>query len=916
MDASVSRQLARTAEFTGKTLGKADVADPGLLQTALLMSNLSNAVYIPNELIHWESDVVRQALCVVSQQISSFKPLLKHAHPASDTGPFEDSGRQYGIWDVEGLGVVVAFGGTQDPIDILVNLNFETHQLTAGSFDVHLHAGVYRAAKLCCSDIASQCIKLCRKPDGEVLPLFLTGHSLGGALALCAFVELVAAAPDIRLSLAYGGVFTFGAPAVVHTGTDVKALAYLAQQLTGFAQVSSRLPIHCFVNDLDIVPRLLESSQVTSWSPVVQLMLPKRTRTIQTKASSGGSFRSIGATYLLLNDSIKVFDSQSEQHQLKRTVELAYQSATGCSSKIALSGMIQRCYQDHSIEKYVSKLQAAVQHTVPVLFMGGSTDDYEAVPIKRLSAATGTLSPETSLRHKATGMVSHSAFCRLSDGTADCGAPLIHAHYPEGTQPTAGFSPQSQHLNMSYDGVVQGPVATAQPAQSKLAKLANMANTPLGKVAIGALGVTAGLVVAPVLAVGSALTAPLNLGLAGFNVYQCWSMSNKLDQYDRKLSVIVKCGANTQEQVQRISDQVHDSSARTLEAVGQVSNQCVMKHCENIQAGQSEIIAKQEELMDKLNSIDAKVDAIYMSIKATPMQVFREMNCWAAVCVDAANASLNGFERDVRNERTKAAIAVKGDIISLLKHSSLYLLATSYGGALAKLVYLHRAMHSSADIAHMLGSNEEHMPASITIHSLSDSEDVYVSAVQVIDLLAPLGIPTAHQQAVMEKLDAADVPLLQQVALGDFTTNIVDIIDCQLSGLGVRELYQQQQLFAFEKSAAQESTEAGWTESNRLVMPEGIIEPAASAEEDYSGEQEDDSGEGEDDSGEEEVTEMPANLSYCWGETQDDAHDNSPQSQGGRSSKPKRSELCFNCGETGHWSRSCPLPQKKGARVG
>ena len=72
------------------------------------------------------------------------------------------------------------------------------------------------------------------------------------------------------------------------------------------------------------------------------------------------------------------------------------------------------------------------------------------------------------------------------------------------------------------------------------------------------------------------------------------------------------------------------------------------------------------------------------------------MNCWAAVCVDAANASLNGFERDVRNERTKAAIAVKGDIISLLKHSSLYLLATSYGGALAKLVYLHRAMHSSA----------------------------------------------------------------------------------------------------------------------------------------------------------------------------------------------------------------------------
>ena len=72
------------------------------------------------------------------------------------------------------------------------------------------------------------------------------------------------------------------------------------------------------------------------------------------------------------------------------------------------------------------------------------------------------------------------------------------------------------------------------------------------------------------------------------------------------------------------------------------------------------------------------------------------MNCRAAVCVDAANASLSGFERDIRDERAKAAVAVKGDILSLLKHSSLYLLATSYRGALAKLVYLYRAMHSSA----------------------------------------------------------------------------------------------------------------------------------------------------------------------------------------------------------------------------
>lgn len=60
-----------------------------------------------------------------------------------------------------------------------------------------------------------------------------------------------------------------------------------------------------------------------------------------------------------------------------------------------------------------------------------------------------------------------------------------------GKQPTATLGPQSQHLKMKYDGVIQGPVATAQPAQSRLTKLANVANTPLGKVAIAALGMPA-----------------------------------------------------------------------------------------------------------------------------------------------------------------------------------------------------------------------------------------------------------------------------------------------------------------------------------------------------------------------------------------------------------------------------------------
>ena len=92
--------------------------------------------------------------------------------------------------------------------------------------------------------------------------------------------------------------------------------------------------------------------------------------------------------------------------------------------------------------------------------------------------------------------------------------------------------------------------------------------------------------------------------------------------------------------------------------------------------------------------------------------------------MDAAKASLSGFERDIRNERTKAAVAVKGDILSLLKHSSLYLLATSYRGALAKLVYLHRAMHSSA------GEGHHHVlsPASDGVQRCHDSVCTFLVA--------------------------------------------------------------------------------------------------------------------------------------------------------------------------------------------
>ena len=86
--------------------------------------------------------------------------------------------------------------------------------------------------------------------SGEPLPLFITGHSLGGALALLATKLL---APDIN-----GACYTFGAPRVAN-------YEYFENLKT---------PVYRVVNSSDIVPRvppgagmtlLVGSVQILSW---------------------------------------------------------------------------------------------------------------------------------------------------------------------------------------------------------------------------------------------------------------------------------------------------------------------------------------------------------------------------------------------------------------------------------------------------------------------------------------------------------------------------------------------------------------------------------------------------------------------------------------------------------------------------
>ena len=60
---------------------------------------------------------------------------------------------------------------------------------------------------------------------------------------------------------------------------------------------------------------------------------------------------------------------------------------------------------------------------------------------------------------------------------------------------------------------------------------------------------------------------------------------------------------------------------------------------------------------------------------------------------------------DVKDARQEATLLVEANIKSLLQNSTLYLLATSYGGQLARLVYLRRALNSSSTGAYTQAIN-------------------------------------------------------------------------------------------------------------------------------------------------------------------------------------------------------------------
>ena len=165
------------------------VVDPRVLETALLMSTLSTAVFDEKTVHTVNCQTAEYATASVANQRIHFKPIFSSQHSKlqkPSTESVAKGGNQYGFWEIPGLGVVLAFKGLPNLQDELANLSCDCCELQSEP-QLHLNASIYQAVQPCCKNIALACQDLCCKGTAGPLPLFVTGNFHDCRLCNCCY---------------------------------------------------------------------------------------------------------------------------------------------------------------------------------------------------------------------------------------------------------------------------------------------------------------------------------------------------------------------------------------------------------------------------------------------------------------------------------------------------------------------------------------------------------------------------------------------------------------------------------------------------------------------------------------------------------------------------------------------------------
>ncbi|MGB0894502.1 MAG: lipase family protein [Parashewanella sp.] len=186
--------------------------------TAYWMARLSLAAYSP----HSQIDVDDNSTSTLDQlraEDANFQEIYRFDNNSSQAILVEH--KEY---------YCMAFRGTDETKDWLANVNIRHHSALFGEF----HSGFWHALADIWSPLFEKYMDLKRR---NPKPLFITGHSLGGALAT------IAAAKLIEIDSPFTSVYTFGQPRVLTRST---ARIFNAECKHRFFR---------FHNNNDIVPR-------------------------------------------------------------------------------------------------------------------------------------------------------------------------------------------------------------------------------------------------------------------------------------------------------------------------------------------------------------------------------------------------------------------------------------------------------------------------------------------------------------------------------------------------------------------------------------------------------------------------------------------------------------------------------------
>lgn len=198
--------------------------------------------------------------------------------------------------------LVVAFRGSKDAEDYIQDGKFAFTDLvyTAGAPGWELPARVHDGFL---EDFDSLDEDLVHAVNGALTgrlktPIFITGHSLGGALAILCALEFA------RLKYNIAGIYTFGGPRV---GNSAFEKIYDTTDSTDATQGTLGVITYRIVNENDIVPRV--PPWINGYRHVGQnIFLPVGTKT--------GWVRNPSRWYIALSDALGLWGAFSDLHDV------------------------------------------------------------------------------------------------------------------------------------------------------------------------------------------------------------------------------------------------------------------------------------------------------------------------------------------------------------------------------------------------------------------------------------------------------------------------------------------------------------------------------------------------------------------------------------------------------------------------